>query len=215
MARFLARIYHSLGVLPSPKVTEVSRGDLIGQYVGSTALKVREVFQRALGGVLFIDEAYGLTEQHGTPWDFGAEAVTELVKLMEDHRGEIAVVVAGYNREMEEFFQSNTGLASRFPHRIHFDDYTSNELVEIFEGLCAENDYLLSSEAKAALCAMFEIRVSGLGADQSDGNGRYARNVFEGAIRNAAVRVLKTGRLDDQSLKEIKPEDLDVDWSQG
>ncbi|MFD0853216.1 AAA family ATPase, partial [Actinomadura adrarensis] len=142
VARLLGRIYKKLGVLSSGHVVEASRAHLVGEYIGQTAPRTRRLVERAIGGVLFIDEAYTLTQSPHKS-DYGHEAIAELVKLMEDHRDDLVVIVAGYQREMAEFLAANPGLDSRFPKQLHFPDYTDDELVTIFERLAEADGFRL------------------------------------------------------------------------
>lgn len=136
VARLLGQLYAAMGVLATGQLVEVSRSDLVGGYVGHTAIKTTEAVRRALGGILFIDEAYTLARSAGAGPDFGWEAVDTLVKLMEDHREELVVIAAGYGAEMAQFISSNPGLSSRFPKKIHFPDYSTGELLAIFQDMC-------------------------------------------------------------------------------
>jgi Holliday junction resolvasome RuvABC ATP-dependent DNA helicase subunit len=147
VARLIGRIYKSLGVLTSGKVTEVDRGGLVAGYIGQTAIKTTAVIEKTLDGVLFLDEAYALARPD-TPNDLGQEAIDTLLKAMEDHRDRLVVIVAGYTNPMKIFIESNPGLKSRFNKYIHFPDYTPEELTRIFEKLANENNYLLNSDAE-------------------------------------------------------------------
>src|SRR5436190_3016323 len=153
--RSLARIYgqllKALGVLPNGQFKEVARRDLVGQYIGHTAEKATSVFEQALGGVLFIDEAYTLSRSSGANSDFGQEAIDTLVKLMEDHRDQVAVIVAGYTREMVDFLDANAGLASRFAKTLEFENYTPEQLVLIVNRIARIDDYLLTEGLDDAL----------------------------------------------------------------
>ena len=188
VARILAEIFRALGVLSRGHLTEVDRSGLVAGYVGQTALKVTEVVERALGGVLFIDEAYALTTSRGST-DFGFEAVDSLVKLMEDHRDDLVVIVAGYPKPMREFVGSNPGLESRFNRYIDFADYSPEELRAIFDKLCGEGAYTLTKDASDAadrlFHAMYEDR------DRTFANGRAVRNLFERAVAQQANRIAK------------------------
>ncbi|GAA1741498.1 hypothetical protein GCM10009681_10320 [Luedemannella helvata] len=188
VARLYGAILSALGVLPRDNLREVSRRDLVGQYIGHTAEKTAEVFEQARGGVLFIDEAYTLARGGGGT-DFGQEAIDTLVKLMEDHRHEVAVIVAGYTREMESFLALNPGLASRFSRTIEFPNYTPDELTMIVAKMAGADDYLLPPELEPALLDHFSRVVR----DENFGNAREARKLFE-AIRAAQARRLR--RLD-------------------
>ena len=147
VARLLGQLYAAIGVLGTGQLVEVTRSDLVAGYVGQTAIKTTEAVQRALGGILFIDEAYALTRSAGSGQDFGQEAVDTLVKLMEDHRDELVVIAAGYGQEMAQFISSNPGLPSRFPRMIRFPDYSTDELASIFTGMCERDRYQASADA--------------------------------------------------------------------
>jgi SpoVK/Ycf46/Vps4 family AAA+-type ATPase len=184
VARLVAQIYRTLGVVTKGQLVEAGRAELVAGYMGQTATRTTAVFDSASGGVLLIDEAYALNQ--GADDTFGQEAVDTLVKLIEDRRDEVVVVVAGYPDEMNTFLDANPGLRSRFPRTIHFPDYTTDELVEIFESMCTAGSYRLTDDAKAALRARFEAepRIKGFG------NGRVARNVFEAALERQAGRLV-------------------------
>src|SRR3954453_5824205 len=184
VARLLAQIYRTLKVVEKGQLVETDRAGLVAGYVGQTALKSQEVFERALGGVLLVDEAYALAR--GGDNDFGQEAIDTLVKLIEDHRDEIVVIAAGYPDEMAEFIASNPGLESRFPKTIDFPDYSDAELVAIFRSLCDRNAYTMSTETAAAVKAWFESQPR----DKGFGNGRLARNLFEAAVARQASRIV-------------------------
>ena len=185
VARIVADLYCSLGLLASNRLVEVDRSGLVAGYVGQSALKTRAVIESALGGVLFIDEAYALTVGDSDA-DFGREVVDTLLKAMEDHRGQLVVIVAGYTSPMQEFIQSNAGLRSRFNHRIVFDDYSAQELLDIFAVCCREAEYVLDDAARAPLLRAFE-QLFNAGATTS--NGRFVRNVFERSIEVQAARL--------------------------
>ncbi|MBO0806406.1 MAG: AAA family ATPase, partial [Nocardiopsaceae bacterium] len=184
VARLLAAIYRRLGLLSSGHLVEVSRVDLIGEYVGQTAPKVRRAVEKARGGVLFIDEAYSLTES--SKWDYyGREAIDTLIKLMEDHRGDLVVIAAGYPDPMRSFLESNPGIASRFPTVIDFPDYTDAELLRIFTQAAADEGFELAEgvteEVRAVLAATPR--------DRGFGNGRTMRSLLEEAISRQAERL--------------------------
>jgi Cdc6-like AAA superfamily ATPase len=160
----------------------VSRADLVGQYVGHTAVKTTEVFDRARGGVLFIDEAYALSGQGN---DFGREAIDTLVKLMEDHRDDVVVIAAGYTGDMQRFLANNAGLASRFSRQIPFASYTASELVSIVQTLARDGGFDFGNDCMPSLYQHFE----GLSRDETFGNGRYARQLLERAITRQANRL--------------------------
>src|SRR5271157_493458 len=207
VARLVAKIYQSLGVLTKGHLVETDRSGLVAGYVGQTALKVQEVVQRAIGGVLFVDEAYALTSSSQGS-DFGAEAVDTLIKLMEDHRDDLVVIVAGYTGPMEKFLETNPGLKSRFNKYLVFEDYVPNQLLQIFQGFCSQSDYALSPQAKAKLQELFqEVYPT---RDETFGNARFARNVFERAIANLASRIMKLENPERTSFQLIEPDDLEV-----
>jgi len=202
VARLLAEIYRALEVVTRGHLVETDRGGLVAGYVGQTATKVKEVFASALGGVLLIDEAYALAR--GGERDFGAEAIDTLVKLVEDHRDEIVVILAGYPAEMAVLVGSNPGIESRFPRTIHFPDYTDDELVAIFEGLCRQGRYEPDAEALAAVGGRFATEPRGPGF----GNGRLARNLFEACIASQASRVVRITEPTDDQLLGLTAEDV-------
>ncbi len=195
VARLLAGIYAAIGVLSKGQLIEVDRSGLCAGYVGQTALKTQEVIQSALGGVLFIDEAYSLAS--GGENDFGREAIETILKGMEDNRDDLVVIVAGYSDRMEEFINSNPGLESRFNKYFYFPDYDGDELFEIFSGLCAKNSYELTEEAEKCAKELF----TSLYEDRSEnfGNGRDVRNLFEDMVARQANRIaaLETPTKDD------------------
>ncbi|MGW8062561.1 right-handed parallel beta-helix repeat-containing protein [Streptomyces ziwulingensis] len=210
VARLYAKLLHSLGVLPRDSLVEVARADLVGQYVGHTAQRTKEVFTSALGGVLFIDEAYTLTPE-GSSNDFGREAVDTLLKLMEDHRDEIVVVVAGYTGEMERFLSSNPGLTSRFSKFVTFEDYSTDELVTIVSRHAAASGYECADATLEALRA----QVDAVPRDRSFGNARLARQLLETMMTSQARRL---GGLESPTLADLTtllPEDLPPARRQG
>ena len=192
VARQLAQVYAAIGVLRTGQLVEVTRSDLVAGYVGQTAIKTTEAVERALGGILFIDEAYTLTRSAGSGQDFGQEAVDTLVKLMEDHRDELVVIVAGYGEEMARFVSSNPGLPSRFPRTIHFPDYSTDELVSIVQRMCARDKYEVSADAVDAL----RQYLARLPRTREFGNGRLVRNIFEATLARQASRIVATGGSD-------------------
>lgn len=183
VARIVARIYHSLGLLSSTTTVEVHRADLVAKFVGQTAPLVESVVSSALGGVLFIDEAYALATK--SDQDFGAEAVATLVKLMEDHRDELAVIVAGYGNEMQAFIESNPGLRSRFQRWIAFPDYSDDELTQIIVRLANRYRIDCNDDIQAAV----RVVIRSAPARDRNSNGRFARNLFEQMYANMARRV--------------------------
>jgi Holliday junction resolvasome RuvABC ATP-dependent DNA helicase subunit len=202
VARLLAELYWELEVVDQGHLVETDRSGLVAGYVGQTAIKVRDVFTSAIGGVLLIDEAYALAQ--GGESDFGQEAIATLVKLIEDHRDDIVVIAAGYPGEMDEFIESNPGLRSRFPKTIHFADYTDDELVQIFESLCAKNKYQCDAAATTKLKEVFAAQARGRGF----GNGRFARNLFEDAVARQASRLVKLENPSDEELLTLTTDDI-------
>jgi hypothetical protein len=191
VARVYGKLLKALGVLPHGGFTEVSRRDLVGQYIGHTAEKTSAVFEKSLGGVLFIDEAYTLSRSAGTGGDFGQEAIDALVKLMEDHRDDIAIIVAGYTAEMDDFLAANPGLASRFSKTIEFENYSAEELLLITDRMVSGGDYLLDPAAAPPLTSYFDRIANG----PNFGNAREARRLVE-AMRKAQSQRLRTlGRM--------------------
>ena len=203
VARLMGRIFYALGVLESDRVTEVSRADLVAEYIGQTAPRVNEVIDKALGGVLFIDEAYALFS--ASDRDFGREAVSTLLKRMEDARDRLVVIVAGYTKPMLELLDSNPGLDSRFRHRFRFDAYDVDALATIFRHQCAASGYVLADEAGSALDRACRDLVAG--ADVSFGNARAVRNLFESVLIEQATR-LGAGPADPAVLSVIDASDI-------
>ena len=204
VARIMSRIYRSLDILSKGHLVEVDRSGLVAGYVGQTALKTQEAVQKALGGVLFIDEAYALTTRG--PQDYGQEAVETLLKAMEDHRDDLIVIVAGYIELMEEFVESNPGLESRFNRFIHFPDYTVEEMMGIFRMRCDKAGYTLAPEAGDALKGILEEKSKD---SIGFGNARGVRNLFEKALSRQANRLAAMGNLTREQLMEIRAEDLE------
>jgi len=201
VARLVAGIYRAVGVLEKGQLIETDRSGLVAGYVGQTALKTADVVKSAIGGVLFIDEAYALTND-----DFGGEAVATLVKAMEDHRDELVLIVAGYTEEMETFVASNPGLESRFRTTIHFPDYSDDELVAIFEQLCANADFVPAAGCTDRLRALLGTVVR----DRYFGNARYVRNQFEAAVVRQAWRLRGNLAPTVDELRALLPEDLEA-----
>ncbi len=205
MARLLAQVYRSLEILSRGHLIESDRGDLVAGYVGQTALKVKEVVGKALGGVLFIDEAYALNPE-GRGNDFAQEAVETLLKLMEDHRHDFVVIVAGYTQKMEDFISSNPGLRSRFTKFLHFEDYTPEQLVEIFKLFCAKAAFKLTAASEQKLLELFQLL--SLERDESFGNARTARNLFEMTISKQANRIVTLPNINEDVLATIDEADI-------
>ncbi|MGK4584501.1 right-handed parallel beta-helix repeat-containing protein [Kitasatospora sp. HPMI-4] len=203
VARLYGEILASLGVLQRGHLVEVARVDLVGEHVGSTAIRTQAAFDRARGGVLFIDEAYALAPEDGAR-DFGREAIDTLVKLMEDHRDEVVVIVAGYTAEMERFLSANPGVSSRFSRTITFPDYSAPELLQIARAQCAEHEYALSEAAESALLDHF----GSLDRGPAFGNGRTARQVFETMVERHAMRVAQLPDPSTEDLQLLVPADL-------
>ncbi|MEV5148195.1 right-handed parallel beta-helix repeat-containing protein [Streptomyces sp. NPDC052727] len=206
VARLYAELLHSLGVLRRPQLVEVARADLVGQYVGQTAQLTKDVFSSAMGGVLFIDEAYTLTPE-GSSNDFGREAVDTLLKLMEDHRDDTVVIVAGYTEEMQRFLDSNPGLASRFSRFVEFEDYSTEELVSIINGHAIASGYECAPQTLTSL----HTYIDRLPRDRSFGNARLARKLLEGMMTRQAGRLSVVAAPTVEDLKLLLPEDLPFD----
>ena len=204
VARIVARIYKDLGILKKGHLVETDRSGLIGQYVGQTAPRVNQMCDSALNGVLFIDEAYALTQ--GGSQDYGDEAVATLLKRMEDDRDKLVVIVAGYTNEMKKFIDTNPGLQSRFNRYIDFPDYSPEELYDIFLMYLRKNEYNVSSEAAKYMKSQLQYVVEH--KDRNFGNARYVRNVFEKAIQCQANRLSKSKNNSADDLTMLKLEDI-------
>ena len=206
VARLLAAIYHKIGILSKGQLVEVDRSGLVAGYVGQTALKVKEVLEKARGGVLFIDEAYSLTPEHSLN-DYGLEAVDTMVKGMEDYRDDLIVIAAGYTAPMERFVNANPGLKSRFNKFIHFSDYTPAELTRIFQRFCAQNGYRASRPALDYVQTYFEDRIAA--KPENFANARDARNLFEFAVARQANRVIAEENPTKDLITLIRREDVE------
>lgn len=204
IARLMARIYKSLGVLSKGHLVEVDRSGLVAGFVGQTATKTGDVIRKALGGVLFIDEAYALTSGKSDN-DFGQEAVDTLLKAMEDNRDDLVVIVAGYDGLMDEFIHSNPGLESRFNRYLHFDDYSIDEMLAILDLQLNKGQYQFSEEAKAAVR---EYIVDANTGSIAFGNARGIRNIFERLLVAQANRLAQSSELDKDTLMTITEEDV-------
>ena len=204
VARLMGKIYNAIGVLSKGQLVEVDRSGLVAGYVGQTAQKTAQVIEKAKGGVLFIDEAYALTSKEGN--DFGDEAVETLLKAMEDNRHDLVVIVAGYDDLMREFIDSNPGLKSRFNRYFYFEDYSGEELFEIFEMQCRKNMYKLDEIVRKRGREIFEEMYRERG--ENFGNGRDVRNLFENAVSAHSDRVAAMENPSREDLEKLMPEDL-------
>jgi len=202
VARIVAQMYQAIGLLPGGQLVEVDRSSLVAGYVGQTALKVQEAINQARGGVLFIDEAYALSADRGA--GFGDEAISTLVKAMEDQRDNLAIIVAGYHEPMQEFIASNQGLKSRFQNTIAFADYKTSELLDIFKVIAGNYKITLTQDVLKAVEKYFdEVKPSG-----DMGNARYVRNLFEKMYLNLSSRAAADGNIELHELVEFAVEDI-------
>ena len=206
VARILSSLYCAIGVLSKGHLVEVDRSGLVAGFVGQTAIKTGDIIKSALGGILFIDEAYALVSKDGAN-DFGHEAVETLLKSMEDHRDDFIVIVAGYEELMEDFISSNPGLESRFNRYFVFEDYTSDELLTIFKGMCSKNDYILSDAA--GVFAQKHFRTLYESRNDNFGNARDVRNYFEDAVSVHSDRVSGIGKPTRDELMAVTKDDLE------
>jgi SpoVK/Ycf46/Vps4 family AAA+-type ATPase len=205
VARYLAKVFCEIGLISSEKIVETDRGDLVAGHLGQTAIKAKSVFDSALGGILFIDEAYDLCRE-GSQDDFGAEAISCLLKYMEDNRDNLIVICAGYEKQMNVFLQSNPGLRSRFNRFIRFEDYNEIELTQIFKGFCSSQQVILTRPAEGILSELMEFLVSNKRSDFA--NGRTIRNLFEKVLERQANRIIETGITGEKELQTIEAVDL-------
>ncbi|MBR4869419.1 MAG: AAA family ATPase, partial [Oscillospiraceae bacterium] len=203
VARIMGRIYHSLGILSKGTLVEVDRSGLVAGYVGQTAIKTAKVIESAMGGVLFIDEAYSINGKSEN--DFGLEAIETILKAMEDHRDDLVVIVAGYDGLMEDFIHSNPGLESRFNRYLHFDDYTTDEMMEIFKMQCKKGCYVLADGAEDAVRKFIIAENTG---GTSFGNARGVRNVFEQILTHQANRLAAMENVTRDDLMLITADDV-------
>ena len=204
IARMLGGIYNKMGLLKKGQLIEADRSSLVAGYAGQTAIKTQEVIQSALGGVLFIDEAYALNNDEQDA--FGKEAIETILKGMEDHRDELVVIVAGYTDLMHKFMDSNPGLSSRFGKYFEFPDYTGEEMDAIFDGFCKKNGYVMDEDLSGYLAGEFErLRAE---KQENFGNARTVRNVFEKSIANHANRVATLEDPDKHTLELLTKEDI-------
>ena len=206
VARIIAKLYKEMGILSSGHLVEVDRGGLVAGYVGQTAIKTQEMIDKAMGGVLFVDEAYTLAS--GGDSDFGQEAIDTLLKAMEDHRDDFMVIVAGYTDRMEEFINSNPGLKSRFSKYIEFPDYSKEELITIFHGLCEKYEYTLDESADEVLEQNMQEMVENKGTNFA--NARDVRNYFEKVVTKQAERIACEANFDTSNMTLLKALDLQV-----
>ena len=206
VARILARLYKQIGVLSGGQLIEVDRSGLVAGYVGQTATKTMKKIEEAMGGVLFIDEAYTLSRAGDASNDFGQEAIDTILKAMEDHRDEFIVIVAGYTRPMEVFLNSNPGLKSRFNKFIEFPDYTIEELMQIFDGNCREYQYVIDEEARDQVRSLIMLAKSG--TPENFANAREVRNLFERIITNQARRIAQMDAPTPEDMQRITIDDL-------
>ena len=206
VARIIGRIYKDLGVLKKGHTVETDRSGLVAKYLGQTALKTDTVVQQAIHGVLFIDEAYALVPEDGNGQDYGQEAISTLLKRMEDYRDSLVVIIAGYRNEMQRFIDSNPGLQSRFNRYIDFPDYTGAELTDIFKMSMKKNQYTLAPDAENYLREQLDYAVAH--KDRNFGNARFARNVFEKSIQQQANRLAGKTNLSKEELTELTVADL-------
>jgi len=205
VARLLGKMFKHMKMLQKGHTVEVERADLVGEYIGHTAQKTREQIRRALGGILFIDEAYSLAR--GGEKDFGKEAIDTLVKAMEDHKDNLIVILAGYKDEMEWFLQTNPGLRSRFPIRIEFSDYTVDELMKIAKMMVEKREYKFDNDA---IYKFREILSNSKRSENYDklGNARLVRNLIEKALRRQALRLVNNSNISRDDLLYITSEDI-------
>ncbi len=208
VARIVGRLYKGLGLLSKGHFLEVSRTDLIAGYQGQTAHKVKNVITKAKGGVLFIDEAYSITENDRSD-SYGRECLTELTKALEDYREDLVVIVAGYTEPMNQFFASNPGLKSRFNTFIEFEDYDADELMAILISMAQKEDYQIDAKAQEALSQLFAQSLKS--CEMSTANGRFVRNIFETMVVNQARRIVKQGLSSVEDLRVLSVEDVQLD----
>ena len=212
VARLLAKIYRAVGVLSKGQLVEVDRSGLVAGFVGQTALKTQEAIDKALGGVLFIDEAYALANPDNAN-DFGREAIEVLLKGMEDHRDDLIVIVAGYTDLMGDFIHANPGLESRFNKYFFFEDYDGGQLAEIFRSVCKKNGYTLDEAADRAAAEAFHVMYDR--RDENFGNARDVRNIFEAAVARQANRLAAMEAPGKEDLMALTVADLDLEEDGG
>ena len=203
VARIMAKIYKCLGVVSKGQLVETDRSGMVAGYMGQTALKTAQVIKKAKGGVLFIDEAYALSSEDGSN-DYGKEAIDTLVKGMEDYRDDLVVIVAGYVDEMKKFIAMNPGLRSRFNKYINFENYSANEMLDIFKLSCEKTKFILSAEAEEVALAYFEQNQD----DPTFGNARGVRNFFDRVVTNQATRILMIPNPSEDVFRTLTKEDI-------
>jgi len=205
IARKMGEVLQSMEILPTSRVIEASRATLVGKYMGETPKIVNNMCDKAMGGILFIDEAYTLSSEND---QYGKEAIDTLMKRMEDDRGKFVVIAAGYHDEMETFLAVNPGLASRFTHKLHIDDYNEDELLAIFKKMASKDNYKLSPEAEFKLMDLICRKV--LNKDKSFGNAREMRNLLDATIQQLSMRVsgLSPSEITQETYQLIMPEDI-------
>lgn len=202
VARIIADIYHNLGILKENKLKEVSREDLVAEYLGQSEIKTKKILEESKGGVLFIDEAYSLTKSND---EYGISVVNTILKFMEDNRDNTVIIIAGYQKEIEQFISSNPGLKSRFNTYLTFDNYNSKELLDILKVMVENNDYKLEDkDSNLILSELEKIDTT----DISFSNARYVRNLFENATKNQATRIANEESLDKEKLQTLIYEDF-------
>lgn len=205
VARIVGNMYRSLGILSKGHFIEASRTELIAEYQGQTASKVKRLIQKSKGGVLFIDEAYSITENDKSD-SYGRECLTELTKALEDYRDDLVVIVAGYDELMKKFFESNPGLKSRFNYFITFEDYTVDQMFDIFLSYCKSEEYILHDSAKEKLKKYLELHSNN--PENKNANGRFVRNVFDKIIMNQAKRLSNLSLATKENYVTILEEDI-------
>lgn len=203
VARIIGRLFREMGVLEKGHIIEVERADIVGEYIGHTALKVKQQIKKAIGGILFIDEAYSLAR--GGEKDFGKEAIDALVKSMEDYKDNLIMILAGYEYEMDVFLRTNPGLKSRFPIHVDFKDYTTNELIEIANIMAKQRQYKLTNNAIMKLKQLLTT----YNDSYNSGNARLVRNIIEKSFRKQALRLKKQSYISKKDLLYIKAEDIE------
>lgn len=203
MARIIGKIFKEIGFLKDGEVIEAERADLVGEYIGHTAQKTKKIIEKALDGVLFIDEAYSLAR--GGEKDFGKEAIDTMVKAMEDHKDNLIIILAGYRKEMDLFLKSNPGLASRFAIQMDFPDYTIDQLVKIAELMYGEREYILDKTSKHYI---YRSLTNLKNKEIINGNARTVRNLVERSIRHHAKRIINNNNINKRNLMYITKEDL-------